>query len=82
MLAQESNSERLTIPQNMRCPDYTLSSLIQKIYPNIEVGEKDDQYFLDRNILAGTNDNVMELNDELLEKFPGEKRVLLSADSV
>jgi ATP-dependent exoDNAse (exonuclease V) alpha subunit len=76
------NSERITIPQHMRCPEYTVSSLIQQIYPDIEVGEKDDQYFLDRNILAGTNDNVMELNNELLEKFPGERKVLLSADSV
>jgi hypothetical protein len=76
------NSERITIPQHMQCPDYTVSSLIQEIYPDIDVGEKDDQYFLDRNILAGTNDNVMELNAELLEKFPGEKKVLLAADSV
>jgi hypothetical protein len=79
---QLDNLERLTIPQQMQCPDYTVSSLIQAIYPDIDVGEKDDQYFLDRNILAGTNDNVMELNANLLEKFPGEKKVLLSADSV
>ena len=76
------NSERITIPQNMRCHDYTLNSLIEEIYPDIALGEKEDQYFLDRNILAGTNENVMELNSELLEKFPGEKKVLLSADSV
>jgi PIF1-like helicase len=76
------NSERITIPPHMQCLDYTVTSLIQEIYPEIQVGEKDDQYFLDRNILAGTNDNVMELNAELLDKFPGEKKVLLRADSV
>jgi hypothetical protein len=76
------NSERITIPPRMRCPNYAVTSLIQEIYPDIQVGEKDDQYFLDRNILAGTNENVMELNAELLDKFPGEQKVLLSADSV
>ena len=67
------NSECITIPQNMWCHDYTLNSLIEEIYPDIALDEKEDQY-LDRNILAGTNENVMELNSELLEKFPGEKK--------
>ena len=44
----------ITIPHHMQCHDHTVSSLIQMIYPDIAVGEKDDQYFLDRNILAGT----------------------------
>ena len=79
---QLNNSEKLTIPQHMQCPDYDVSSLIQEVYPDIGVGEKDNQYFLDRNILAGTNDNVMQLNTQLLEKFPGERKVLLSANSV
>ena len=66
---QLDNLERLTIPQQMQCADYTVDSLIQAIYPDIAVGEKDDQYFLDRNILTGTNDNVMELNG----KVPGRE---------
>jgi len=79
---QLDNSERLIIPHHMQCPDHTIASLIHQIYPDIDIGEKDDQYFLDRNILAGTNDNVRELNSSLLESFPGETRLLLSADSV
>ena len=42
------NLERITIPQNMQCHDYSLSSLIEEIYPDIALGEKEDQYFLDR----------------------------------
>jgi hypothetical protein len=76
------NNERISIPQNMICPHYTVDSLVEEIYPDLHVGDKEDQYFLDRNILACTNENVMELNDQLLEKFPGEKKVLLAADSV
>lgn len=76
------NDERISIPQHMICPHYTVDSLVEEIYPELQVGDKEDQYFLDRYILACTNENVMELNDQLLKKFPGEKKVLLSADSV
>jgi PIF1-like helicase/Helicase len=72
--------ETIAIPQHMICPD--INSLIDEIYPGIKHGDKDDQYFLDRSILACTNDIVMHLNSELLEMFPGNKEVLLSADSV
>ena len=51
------------------------NSLVDSIYPDIDQGEKNVQYFLDHNILACTNSNVMDLNAELLEKFPGEKNV-------
>jgi hypothetical protein len=56
--------------------------LIDHIYPGIQQGEKDDQYFLDRSILACTNDIVKNINSQLLDMFPGEKHQLLSANSV
>jgi hypothetical protein len=37
---------------------------------------------LERTILSARNDDVDELNKALLEKFPGEKTVFHSADSV
>ena len=77
-----NNMETVTIPQHMICLDNSIDSLIDQIYPGIQHGDKDDQYFLDRSILACTNDIVMHLNSKLLEMFPGEKQVLLSADSV
>ena len=76
------NTQTIAIPQNMICPDNSIDSLIDHIYPGIQHGHKDDQYFLDRSILACTNDAVMHLNSQLLEMFPGEKHQLLSADSV
>ena len=75
-------SETIAIPQRMICPDFSIDTLVEEIYPGIEHGEKDDQYFLDRTILGCTNDSVMELNEELLKRFPGEENVLLSADTV
>ena len=73
------DSDRISIPQYMIT---TSDSLIEEIYPGIENDEKDDEYFMDRNILASTNDIVMDINSQMLERFPGEKHVLLSADSV
>ena len=37
---------------------------------------------MDRSILACKNDIVRQLNSELLELFPGDKEVLLSANTV
>ena len=76
------NNEKIAIPPNITCGNHTVDSLIDSIYPDIDQGEKDDQYFLDRNILACTNSDVTDLNARLLERFPGEKHVMLSADSV
>jgi hypothetical protein len=75
-------SETIAIPQGMICPDNSINSLVEAIYPGIEDGEKEDQYFLDRCILACKNDSVQDLNEEILNQFPGEEHVLLSADSV
>ena len=75
-------AETIEIPHRMMCPDFTIESLVDSIYPGIEAGEKDDEYFMDRSILGCTNNSVMDLNEELLRRFPGEEHVLLSADSV
>ena len=78
----DNNTPTIAIPQNMICPDNSINSLIDEIYPGIQHGDKDDQYFLDRSILACTNDAVMRLNSQLLEMFPGETHLLLGADTV
>ena len=76
------NTGRILIPENMICPDNEIDSLIDNIYPGIRLGDKEDQYFLDRSILACKNDIVMHLNSKILELFPGDEHMLLGADSV
>ena len=76
------HTQNITVPDNMICTDNSIEGLIDQIYPDIRHGQKDDQYFLDRNILACTNDAVRDLNSKVLEMFPGEMHVLFSADSV
>ena len=70
------NTEKIAIPPHMLCSDHEIDSLMNQIYPDMVQGDQDDQYFLDRNILACTNDSVMHLNEELLKKFPGDKHIL------
>ncbi|OBZ77761.1 ATP-dependent DNA helicase PIF1 [Grifola frondosa] len=59
-----------------------MESLIAALYPGIEQGDKPDQYFLKRTILSSKNDAVDDINHAILEKFPGEKMVLMAADKV
>ena len=77
-----SNTCTIEIPQNMICPDNSINSLIDQIYPGIQQLNNDDQYFLDRCILACTNDAVMHLNSQMLGLYPGATHQLLAADSV
>ncbi|KAL4567356.1 hypothetical protein LXL04_022939 [Taraxacum kok-saghyz] len=43
---------------------------------------KNPTYFQERAILAPKNEVVHEINDRLLEKFPGVKKEYLSCDSL
>jgi hypothetical protein len=71
----------ITLPANMRLTDNTVDNLIQEMYPDLQEPHP-DSYFLDRSVLSCCNDEVDELNHKILESFPGEEHVCLSADSV
>jgi len=71
----------ITLPPHMQCGN-KVDDLIKSIYPNIEDGNKPDQYFLERTILSCKNDDVDDLNEAILAKFLGQERILKSADSV
>jgi len=71
----------ITLPAGMKCGN-TVDDLINAIYPGIGIEHKPDQFFLDCTILSCKNDDVDDLNQTMLAKFPGNERVLMSADSV
>jgi hypothetical protein len=73
-------NETVEIPPQMRCED--MDALVTSIYPDINLPRRPDQYFLDRTILSARNDEVDDINDSILAKFPGDPHVLMSADSV
>ena len=58
-----------------------VDSLIQATYPGVHIPNQLDQYYMDRTILSGTNDDVDKINAAILQKFPGEETALMSADS-
>ncbi|KNZ75011.1 ATP-dependent DNA helicase PIF1 [Termitomyces sp. J132] len=65
----------------MICDDNSVTGLISSTYPHID-HHQDDQYYLDRTILSGKNSDVEDINSEVLQKCPGEEKILQSADSV
>jgi hypothetical protein len=75
-------SETVQLPEEMCLNDKTVESLINSVYPGIGHGDKSAEYFLDRTILACRNDEVDDINEAVLAKFPGNACTLLSADSV
>ena len=73
--------ETLQLPASMICNDNSITGLISSTYPNIG-HPQNDQYYLDRTILSGKNSDIDDINAEVLQRFPGEEKILQSADSV
>ncbi|XP_022030318.1 uncharacterized protein LOC110931223 [Helianthus annuus] len=59
-----------------------IESLIQFVYPSVLQRYMDRDYFSERAILTPKNEVVHEINDRLLELFPGEPTEYLSSDSI
>ena len=61
---------------------YSSDELIDKVFPQITEGYTDKYFVSKRAILTPINENVDELNEAIVDKFPGEGKTYLSADSV
>ena len=59
-----------------------MDSLINALYPGISQGNLPDHYFLDRTILSPKNDAVDEINQDILNQFPGQQTIVTSIDKV
>ena len=71
------------LPDHFKCPENTIESLIQTIFPGInQLPLPPDQYFAERTIFTSRNDDVDDINEEMLRHFPGEEREFMSADSI
>ena len=70
----------------VKIPPTTLSSspdeLIDKVFPQLGNIYMDKSFISQRAILTPLNDNVDKINEVIMEKFPGEGKTYLSADSV
>ncbi|XP_076912145.1 uncharacterized protein LOC143570361 [Bidens hawaiensis] len=75
---------KIEIPDDLlieQCDD-PIIKLIQFVYPDILNISQDPTYFQQRGLLAPTDEVVHEINDRLLELFPGDPIEYLSSDLV
>ena len=80
---QTDKDGNINLPQWFHCPQNTVESLIDTIYPGVDaMPHPHDNYFSECSILSAKNDDVDELNKRILDTFPGEERVYHSADSI
>ena len=76
----EIREDAVQIPKKYLVDD--LETLINRVFPRIHEGYA-DKYFISRcAILTPINDNVDKINDIIMDKYPGEGRTYLSADTV
>jgi hypothetical protein len=77
------DSDKIILPPNLRLQENTVEALIHHIYPGLsQLQPPLHQYFSERMMLSSRNDDVDDLNDRMLNGFPGEERVFFSQDSV
>ena len=60
---------------------YSSDELIDKVFPQITEGYADKYFVSQRAILTRMHENVDELNEAIVDKFPGEGKTYLCADS-
>ena len=73
----------IELSPSFQLPDNFLSSLIKYIYPGIDqLPLPDSQYFSNHAILSSRNSDVDEINQDILNHFPGEESIFHSADSL
>ena len=63
-------NDDVILPQSLRCSTNDIGDLIDHAYPSIDTTQPDD-YFQQRCILAPRDREVHEINDIVLERFPG-----------
>lgn len=72
--------ERVEIPPQLLLRENTVAALLDHTYPDIALPQP-DEYFKQRCILSSRNRECHELNNIMLEKFPGDALDLWAIDT-
>ena len=76
-------SDDIVLPDHFKCQENSVASLINNIYPGVHhMAGNSDQYYSEWTILCSCNDDVDDINNTILEKFPEEAKVFHGADSI
>jgi hypothetical protein len=76
------DSLTISLPDHFCCPENSVDSLIDTIYPNIHIPNQPNQFFSERIILSSMNKKVNDLNETVLAKFPGPAQLFPSVDFI
>ncbi|XP_072087869.1 uncharacterized protein [Arachis hypogaea] len=60
----------------------SIHKLIEETFPNLQSHGWDASYMVERAILTPKNHDVQQLNDIVINQFPGDERILASFDEV
>ena len=73
--------EMIQIPHEMQIKPNTLEALIDFVFLELEHNSKSSAWLCERAILCPTNAQAKEVNDIMINKFPGEEIIYKSSDS-
>jgi len=59
-----------------------VNKLIQHVFPSLEDNARSTAYMSTRAILSTKNEHVDQLNEKMIDRFPGEEKVYHSFDSI
>nr|XP_027062743.1 uncharacterized protein LOC113689113 [Coffea arabica] len=62
--------------------DQSLNKLVESVFPDLQLYSKDPYRMINRCILAPKNSSVDELNELLINKFPGNVQIYISSDRI
>src|ERR1700733_15406409 len=83
-VGEHTTAGEITLPPEFNCGD-SVESLTNTIYPSLSAlsaSSDNSAYFAERALLTSRNSEVAELNNTLLNQFPGSDKTYNSADSV
>ncbi|CAG8847928.1 39569_t:CDS:1, partial [Gigaspora margarita] len=69
----------IALPAYMKV-GFNIQSLINTIYPNIQIGAPNNDYLKDKIILSACNDDIQDINYDVLNMFSREKHMYLSTN--
>ena len=71
-----------TIQDEMLVPSTDRKDLIESVFPNLHQNCHDRDWMIGRSVLCPTNAETENINNALLDAFPGDERVYLSKDKL
>lgn len=81
-LSMDVNSGMITLPNNFCELTESKEEFIRNVFPNIAQNYKNHDWLSERAILAAKNKDVGEINEKVLNDFPGQILTYKSVDSI